>query len=67
MVDSVHGKTIHLDNGLVKKRDMLLKVHTDTVRRTYHVTQKITKEKKGERVLKKEGIDERNLISGQRR
>ena len=30
-VASVRGKTIHLTNGLVKKRDMLLKVHEDTI------------------------------------
>ena len=46
---------------------MLLKVHKDTLGRTNNVTQRITKEKKGEMFFKKEHIDERKIISGRRR
>ena len=44
----MHGKTIHLTNGLIKKCDMLLKVHKDTIPNTNNntITQQVTKEKK---------------------
>ena len=32
IVEKVHGKTVQFTNGFIKKRDMLLKVHTDTIR-----------------------------------
>ena len=68
-VESVHGKTIHLTNGLIKKRDMLLKVHKDTIPTTNNktITQKITKEKTIERKLKSDGVDEKNILTTKRR
>ena len=66
-VESVNGKTIHLTNGLIKKRDMLLKVHKDTVGSKNTITQKITKEKSIERKLKSEGVDETNILTTKRR
>jgi len=67
IVESVHGKTIHLTNGLIKKRDMLLKVHKDTIGSKHTVTQKITKEHTIERKLKQEGVDESNIVATKRR
>ena len=72
-VESVRGKTIHLTNGLVKKRDMLLKVHKDTIGsknegyKPLTVTQKITKEKTIERKLKADGVDAKNILTSRRR
>ena len=47
-VENVHGKTIHLTNGLIKKRDMLLKVHKDTIPNANNktISQQVTKGKK---------------------
>ena len=68
-VESVHGKTIHLTNGLIKMRDMLLKVQKDTIPTTNNktITQKITKEKTIERKLKADGVDEKNILTTKRR
>ena len=68
-VESVHGKTIHLTNGLIKKRDMLLKVHKDTIPNTNNktITQQVTKEKTIERKIRNEGIDEKNILTSKRR
>ena len=66
-VVSVHGKTINLTNGLTKKRNMLLKVHTDTIGNDHTITQKISKQKTTERILKSDGIDTNNILTNKRR
>ena len=61
IVESVHGKTVFLEDGSKKKRNMLLKVHSDTISRN-NITKEITREKTIERLLNKEGIDNKNII-----
>ena len=66
-VVSVHGKTINLTNGLTKKRNMLLKVHKDSIGNDHTITQKITKQKTIQRILKTDGIDTNNILTTKRR
>ena len=66
-VESVHGKTINLTNGLTKKRNMLLKVHKDSIGNDHTITQKITKQKTIQRILKSDGIDTNNILTTKRR
>ena len=58
------GKTVLLDNDVVKMYDMLLKVHDDTVITppTTNIIKKATKNYKGELIRKKEDIVESNII-----
>ena len=65
----MQGKTINLTNGLIKKRDMLLKVHKDTIPNANNktITQRVTKEKTIERKIRNEGIDEKNILTSKRR
>jgi hypothetical protein len=65
IVESARGKTIYLNNGDKKKRNMLLKIPNDT-KENISITKKITKEKKIERINKQEGINEKNIIIGKR-
>ena len=53
----------------IKMRDMLLKVHKDTIPTTNNktITQKITNEKTIERKLKSDGVDEKNIVTTKRR
>ena len=67
IVESVNGKTIHLTNGLTKKRNMLLKVHKDTIGNDHTITQKISKQKTIEKILKSDGIDTHNILTTKRR
>ena len=48
---------------------MLLKVHKDTIPNTNNktITQQVTKEKKIERKIRNEGIDEKNILTSKRR
>ena len=66
-VESVHGKTIHLTNGLTKKRNMFLKLHKDTIGNDNTITQKICKQKITERILKSDGIVTHNILTTKRR
>ena len=65
-VMNVSGKTIYLSNGQIKKRNMLLKIHRDTLPIYQTITKKITKERTIERKIRAEGIDENNIINYKR-
>jgi hypothetical protein len=43
MVESVNVKIIHKSNGSIKKCDILLKAHKETIGSTKTITQQITK------------------------
>ena len=66
-VMNVSGKTIYLSNGQIKKRNMLLKIHKDTLPMYQTITNKITKEQTIERKIKAEGNDEHNIIEFKRK
>ena len=63
----VSGKTIYLSNGQIKKRNMLLKIHRDTLPMYQTITKKITKERTIERKIKAEGIEGYNIIEFKRK
>jgi hypothetical protein len=68
IVDSARGKTIYLEGGIKKKRDMLLKVSKETIGQGgVSVAEKATKEHRIKKLLNKEGIDESLIIQGKRR
>ena len=68
IVKEARGKTVILTDGQIKKYDMLSKVHKDTHINIINKSPiiKANKEYKQERVLKKEGIDQTNIIEGKR-
>jgi len=67
-VKEARGKTVILTDGQIKKYDMLLKVHKDTNINIINKSPiiKANREYKQEKVLKKEGIDQTNIIEGKR-
>jgi flagellar motor protein MotB len=64
-VDKAIGKTIFLTDGKKKKRDMLLKVHKDTMS-SVNITKRITRERRVERKIVKSGVEEVNIVEGKR-
>lgn len=67
IVKETHGKTVLLDNDVIKKYDMLLKVHDDTViAEPNNLIKKAKKDYKGELIRKKEDIEEVNIRVGTR-
>ena len=63
---NISGKTIYLSDGQIKKRNMLLKIHKDTLPMYQTITKKITKEWTLERKIRAEGIDEHKIINYKR-
>lgn len=65
-VKEVRGKKITLDNGIVKKRSSLLIVPHDTKSSEKNVIKAAKKERKKEVTLKKEGVEEGNIVRSKR-
>jgi hypothetical protein len=62
IVDSAIGRTIHLEGGMIKSRDMLLKIDKDTINMASGITEKVTKERTVKRKLNNEGVEEGNIV-----
>jgi len=66
VVTDVNGKKVTLNNGVVKKRSSLLIVPADTKSSEKNIIKVAKKERKSEVKLKKEGIEETNLVRSKR-
>jgi hypothetical protein len=62
------GKTVILTDDKIKKYDLLLNVHNDTPINIINKSPiiKATREYKQEKILKRENIDQTNIIEGKR-
>ena len=68
IVKETKGRSVILTNGKVKKYDMLLKVHDETPTETIKpkLIKKAKQEAKQEKILKRESIQEENIIRAPR-
>ena len=66
-VIKVSGKSITLNDNTIHKRNNLLLVPKDTVSSKTNVIKEATKVNKQERLLKKEGLEKKNIISNEPR
>ena len=69
VVQSAIGLSITLTNGIVQKREQLLKVSKETVVEQVkpNAIKKASVENKKERILKEEGVEKKNIIKTSRR
>lgn len=69
VVASTHGLSIMLTNGVVQKREQLLKINKDTSVNDIktNAIKKASVENKKERILKEEGVEGKNIITTGRR
>jgi hypothetical protein len=66
-VESATGKTVVLDDGQRVKRDNVLKVPPNTVTTKTNVVKVATKQRKDTLYLRREGVDQSNIINQPRR
>jgi hypothetical protein len=67
IVESVRGKTVYLEGDIKKSRDMLLKVHKDTINTASGITEKVSKERRAKRRFDRAGMDASNVIEARTR